>query len=195
MPIGLCRPSLLPMTAPHAPVSCRKPIELGQQVLGRLVGRRVAVPSGLAPEPSTRGRVVSAAMLEVVLRRQLGSRLADQAHVRLSEGLYLLPPLVDLMTLFAASHRDRTQWLEERAACDDFAYALRGEIGAHAFQVGELRIELCLGLAWGCFDWAEGSHAVNWFVSEDGELRFVEPRHDDIYEREHCCGRIDYLFA
>lgn len=165
---------------------------LGQRVSGRLMGRRIGGRDGAT---LLRGHVIAARALEAMLRRQLASCLAEPARLRLSEGLYLLPPLGELMRLLAASRRDRTEWLEDRAECDDFAYALRSEAGSHAFEVGELRIALCLGLAWGGFDWIDGVHAVNWFVADDGELRFVEPRHDDIYEKNHCRGRIEYMFA
>jgi hypothetical protein len=165
---------------------------LGQRISGRLVGRRFG---GRENGSTLRGHIVAAPALEAMVLRQLDGRLVGAARLRLSEGIYLLPPLGELMRLLAASRRERTEWLEDRAECDDFAYALRSEAGAHGFAVGEMRVSLCLGLAWGGFDWIDGAHAVNWFVADDGELRFVEPRHDDIYERDHCRGQIEYMFA
>jgi hypothetical protein len=72
---------------------------------------------------------------------------------------------------------------------------LKGEMSIHAYDTGDIRYGLCVGMVWGNFAWVEGYHAVNWFIASDGALRFIEPQNDSVSDVSQCQGAISLLIA
>lgn len=172
---------------------------LGAIMPGKLVGPRISsLEESGTPRPSeenSAGVVANADALEGALKVQLAGKLRADPGIRLGDKSFYLPTVLEVKGILAASAGDRRVWLEERFDCDDFAYVLKGEISVHAYATNSLRFGLCFGIVWGNFDWVDGYHAVNWFISNDGELRFVEPQDDVIHNASECSGDVWLLLA
>lgn len=176
-------------------------VRLSTTIHGRLVGPRITTRSAislygsdLAVDAMRPGRLLAAPDLERLLRTALAGRLAPAAVLRCGDRHYYLPTRPEIALLLRASQRDRRQHLLERYDCDDFAHAIKGEMTAHAHDTGELRHGLCVGLAWGRFDWTGPEyHAVNWVVTSDEALWLIEPQTDDIYPHPRATGDIDLI--
>lgn len=141
------------------------------------------------------GMIVSSSSLDGMLRRILAGKLLVDPGIRFGDGSFYLPLLNEVEAILKASQSDRRTWLAERFDCDDFAYVLKGEMSVHAYETPGLKFGLCVGIVWGYFDWVQGYHAVNWFLDDQGVLRFVEPQTDQIYDLTHCQGEISLLLA
>ncbi|WP_143467748.1 lectin MOA-related protein [Leptolyngbya ohadii] len=180
---------------------------------GRLVGRRVAGVTDIAAAgqdsqtrsmtiapheaeaPLARGVAVPGYYVSEVVQRSLVGKLAADPGMRYGDAFYYLPTLEEVQFILKASELERRTWTEERFDCDDFAYVLKGEMSAHAYDIGPSRFGLCVGIVWGYFNWLEGYHAVNWFIGVDKKLRFIEPQNDSIYSAEDCVGDIQLLLV
>lgn len=176
--------------------------KLGTSIPGRLVGPRIAAArvspmrrGSPAAKASSAGRVAPAADLHAAATQALAGKLAPDPGIRFGDSAFYLPTADEVDTILAASRADRRRWLAERYDCDDFAYVLKGEMSAHAYASAELRHGLCVGIAWGDFDWVDGLHAVNWFIAADGVLRFIEPQTDRIHDVSACKGGISLLLV
>lgn len=165
---------------------------------GRLVGPRVDAVEAFATSagaPTTQGTLATSPVLQGVIKKKLGRKLLRGTVVHLGDGTFYLPAVVEVQAILAASESDRRSWMAERFDCDDFAYVLKAEMSVHAYEHAGLKFGLCVGMAWGIFDWVNGMHAVNWFIANDGDLRFIEPQGDVIHDASHCLGDISMVLA
>lgn len=177
---------------------------IGSQIRGKLIGRRVpSLPdtgvsgsSGSLELPGgDTGTVASSNDLQEMVQKTLAGNLAEDPGIRFGDGSFYLPTIEEIQLILQSSELDRREWLAERFDCDDFAYVLKGEMSTHAYQSDSLRYALCVGLVWGSFDWIDEYHAVNWFIESGGNLAFIEPQTDVIYEASHCKGQITLLLV
>ena len=130
------------------------------------------------------------------VKSRLSGRFAADPGIRYGDGSYYLPTRAEIEAIMRASQSDRRMWLQERFDCDDFAYVLKGEISAHAYDTEEHRYGLCSGIVWGYFDWiVQPFHAVNWVLTSDTTLWLIEPQTDAIYPAERCTGGITRLLV
>jgi Agglutinin C-terminal len=169
---------------------------LGRSAPGRLVGRRIDVRARnfVAASPDN-GTIAPTSSLAGAVKKRLAGKLADDPGIRFGDGVFYLPKISEVKDILDESSADRRVWMTERFDCDDFAYVLKSEMSIHAYESASLRYALCVGIVWGNFDWVSGYHAVNWFIADDGELRFIEPQSDEIYDISHCSGGISLLLV
>lgn len=184
-------------------------VSFTKQLSGSLVGRRMAeirsaggpraramaVPGAPAARVEPAGRLAKANRVDALIRAALGDRFGADPGLRLGDSEFYLPTVDEVTQILVASQLDRRTWLEERYDCDDFAYCLKGEMSAHAYDAGALRFGLCVGIVWANFSWVEGFHAVNWFIASDEQLRLIEPQTDEIYAASECRGDISLLLV
>ena len=128
--------------------------------------------------PASEKTYIKAAELRVLLTKALGKKLADQYTMRFADGSYFCPPLSEAKKIIKASRLDKKTWVEERFDCDDFAHVLKAHFAEAAYKNGKRRAAHCFGVVWGSLPTA---HAINWMVTDDLKLRFVEPQSDAIY--------------
>lgn len=174
-------------------------MSFGKQLEGALVGPRItdnwlSGQESLIPSAS-QGTVVSVNTVQGIVQRQLTGKFASDPGIRFGDGTYYLPTIQEVREILSKSQADRRTWLAERFDCDDFAYVLKGEMSIHAYDTGDIRYGLCVGMVWGNFAWVKGYHAVNWFIASDGALRFIEPQNDSVYDVSQCQGAISLLIA
>lgn len=170
-------------------------------VRGRLVGPRFDAPAESAitaqafkaPGGPEDAAVDHDALLPWL--RQEAFKYDQDPTVRLGDAIYYVPRRAEVEQLLERSLLDRREWLEERHDCDDFAYVLKGEASSHAYDAPGLRFGLCLGIAWGYFDWARGYHAINWALTSDAGLLLIEPQSDELYEPYRCSGGVDLILV
>ncbi len=175
---------------------------------GRLVGPRVPALASIEPQATTRslrapysqqhpqGREIDTESLKILVQRALAGKLANDHEIHYGDTHFYLPTLAEVALILQASHLDRKKWMQERFDCDDFAYVLKGEMSAHAYDAPDLHLGLCSGIVWGCFDWTgDEFHAVNWAVTSDEVVWLIEPQTDDIYPIERCTGGISLLLV
>ena len=166
-----------------------------KSLAGHLVGPRVnaARESDAGFLEVTPGSVASKNTVEGVVQQYLSGKFSGDPGIRYGDGTYYLPTLQEVQLILSESQANRRTWLEERFDCDDFAYVIKGEMSVHAYDTGDIKYGLSVGIVWGNFDWVSGYHAVNWFVASDGVLRFIEPQTDLIYDASRCQGGISLL--
>lgn len=174
-------------------------MSIGKQLEGGLVGPRItdnwmSGQESLIPSAS-QGTVVPVNTVQGIVNQQLTGLFASDSGIRFGDGTYYLPTIQEVQEILSKSESDRRTWLAERFDCDDFAYVLKGEMSVHAYDTGDIRYGLCVGMVWANFTWVKGYHAVNWFIASDGTLRFIEPQNDSIYDVSQCQGAISLLIA
>jgi len=171
------------------------PLAFVREASGRLVGRRFDSGRGPGDAPAAQGAVAKSTFVLQVAQQALAGKFSSDPGIRTGDGIYYLPTLDEVRQLLAESNGDRRQWLAERFDCDDFAYVLKGEASVHAYDAGDLRYGLALGMVWGNFDWVNGYHAINWFVDNVGTLYLIEPQSDAVYPASRCLGDIGLLLV
>lgn len=166
-----------------------------ENLQGSLVGRRFADAKSLLDKPAG-GRLMSAVNVKELIIQQLGEALVDQKNVRFGDNQYYLPTQDEMDFIITESGLERKKFMAERFDCDDFAFILKGEVSAHAYQAGQLTCGICAGIAWGYFQWnPRGYHAANWFLDSSGVLNFIEPQWDVIFPVEQCQKGVDLFLA
>lgn len=180
---------------------------LAKTISGRLTGKRISAQSpspnpearaeALEPNapPTTQGHIAPSSSLEGLVRQKLAGKFFSDPGIRFGDGTFYLPTREEVEFILEKSQLDRRRWLAERFDCDDFAYVLKGEMSIHAYETNGFKFGLAVGMVWGDFDWVPGFHAVNWFITPDLEILFIEPQTDQIYDAAHCRGNIRLLLV
>lgn len=158
---------------------------------GQFVGKRFddsKIVKGRQPS----GKVASFEWLHSTVQNYIGGYLTDNAAVRFADEQYYLPTKEELNYLLQESRLERMAWTQERFDCDDFAYALKGEMSVHAYKTESVTMGFAVGIAWGEFSWVEGLHAINWAMDSEGQFYFIEPQSDGLYPHNDCTS-VDLL--
>jgi len=130
--------------------------------------------------PGTRSSKVyiSADDLQVLVAKSLKGKLDKKFTLYTADSQFYCPPLADARQIIDASTLDRKTWAGERFDCDDFALVLKSHFAEAAYADGKRRAAHCFGIVWGMLP---DCHAINWMVTNDLELLFIEPQSDKIF--------------
>lgn len=133
------------------------------------------------PRKGTRNNktYITADKLRELITKQLGKKLDASFQIYIADEKYYCPPLKDVRQIVKESALDRQTWVEERFDCDDFAITLKANFAQASYKDGQRRHAHCCGVVWGMFDGE--AHAINWVVTSDKRLRFIEPQTDEIF--------------
>ncbi|NLH50425.1 MAG: lectin MOA-related protein [Myxococcales bacterium] len=117
-----------------------------------------------------------------ILKAKLGKRLVPGCHPFFSDASYFLTPLVHAKEIIANSRAAMSEYAytEEVFDCDDFALVMKANFCQAAFKEGLRRAPHCFGILWGNVS-PLGGHAINWMITADKELWFVEPQTGEVY--------------
>ncbi|MFH0734565.1 MAG: lectin MOA-related protein [bacterium] len=77
--------------------------------------------------------------------------------------------------------------------CDDFAFALKGNIAIFNRNVARKPHSWAVGLIWGEFDWVPGPHVINWVFTRDNGLFLIEPQNGKLENFGRCKGNISLV--
>ncbi len=168
---------------------------IGPRPTGPRFNMTAESPLASVPAPPAQGTLASSQDVHDVVAASLAGKFASDPGIRYGDEQFYLPSLDEIAWILGESQLDRRTWLQNRFDCDDFAYVLKGEMSSHAYANAELTCGLCVGIAWGNFDWLEGNHAVNWFIDSTGTLGFIEPQDDRIFPASSCTGNLYLLLA
>ena len=121
---------------------------------------------------------IKSAELRTLIVQQLGRKLSSNLSLHLADNEYYCPPLANAKEIITNSEVNRNTWVEEKFDCDDFAHVLKGHFAEAAYKNGDRRKPHCFGIVWGSLP---DAHAINWMVTDDLKLRFIEPQDDRIF--------------
>lgn len=168
---------------------------IGPRTTGPRFSMAAESPLASVTAPPAQGRLASSNDVHEIVAASLAGKFASDPGIRYGDEQFYLPSLDEVAWILGESQLDRRTWLQNRFDCDDFAYVLKGEMSSHAYANAELTCGLCVGIAWGYFDWLEGNHAVNWFIDSTGALGFIEPQDDRMFPAASCKGNLYLLLA
>ena len=121
---------------------------------------------------------LSADSLRQLLTNQLAGKFDKSIMIYLADSEFYCAPLADIEEIVANSRLDKNTWIAERFDCDDFAHVLKAHFCESAYANGERRTAHAFGVVWGNLP---DAHAINWVVTDDLKLRFIEPQSDQIF--------------
>lgn len=129
---------------------------------------------------SSRGRknYLTADQVRQVVVRRLAGKFDSAFQLYLADERYYLPPECDVKEIVVNSKLDQRTWCAERFDCDDFALVMKAHFCEAAYADGKRRAAHCFGIVWGMLP---DAHAINWVITSDGVLRFIEPQTGRIF--------------
>ncbi len=106
--------------------------------------------------------------------------LRHTPNVWLSDAKYYTVRPDDLTKFLETNPVHKRKYLTEGQDCDDFSFELMGDM---ATLYSEKDHNAAFGIVWGnpAFDLSAG-HAWNWFIDDSGNLKYVEPQNDEIFD-------------
>jgi len=122
---------------------------------------------------------ISGSEVDKVLKDQLKGKLASGCKIHYADATYFLTPLSEARRIIHQSFVDAQKWTQEKFDCDDFALVLKADFAIDGYKNGERRAAYCMGIVWGQLP---GPHAINWIITEDLKVRFIEPQNDQIFD-------------
>eukprot|EP01156_Anaeramoeba_ignava_P011255 Anaeramoba_ignava/a482504_22.p4 GENE.a482504_22~~a482504_22.p4 ORF type:complete len:144 (+),score=11.40 a482504_22:2655-3086(+) len=84
--------------------------------------------------------------------------------------------------------------LGEGFDCDDFSFTFKGQISLYG-RYRQLEHSLCVGIAWGFFEWRNGIHATNWVLCDNNKFYWIEPQDGKIYSIDECKGQLRFIIV
>ena len=139
------------------------------------------------------GATISAKDLEDFLRSKLGDKLVDGLQLHAADTDYFLPSLDTVKTILDQSRMKelaRPSGGKLRAQsfdCDDFSLLLKARFAYAAYREPDKyqNRPYCFGIVWGLLPFPF-PHSMNWVVTDDMELYFIEPQREEIIPLSKC---------
>ena len=108
-----------------------------------------------------------------IVNESLTGKFWPSFNLYLGDAEYYCPPKRDVEEILELSKVDRYQWTEDLFDCDDFAHVLKAHFAEAAYKDGQRRKAHCFGVVWGSLP---DAHAINWVITDDRQLWFIEPQ-------------------
>ena len=155
-------------------------------------------------QPATGGPTISAKELEELLKSKLGDKLVDGLRLHAADTDYFLPSLDTVRTILSQSRMKELaspsdDKLDAQSFdCDDFSLLLKARFAYAAYREPQKyqNRPYCIGIVWGLLPFPF-PHSMNWVVTEDEELYFIEPQREEILSLDQCQNfrYINFLMA
>jgi hypothetical protein len=139
-------------------------------------------------------QLITASELRVLISEKLKDKLGENFDLFIADSKYYCPPLKDARVIIKKSKVNRRKWVFNRFDCDDFAHVLKAHFAEAAYADGERRYAHCFGILWERPSYIF-SHAINWMVNDDLELRFIEPQKDRIFNPRKADKNIYFMLV
>jgi hypothetical protein len=136
-------------------------------LLGFLAGTKVKKPLNTT-NWSSENLPVSDKHIDMVAIRRILKQSCPGAEVFLSDKSYLACSRADIEAFLDQDKTNKHQYVVEEYDCDDFSYRLMGQFAVEGWA------RLAFGIVW------TDRHALNCFITENGEFRLIEPQTDKI---------------
>jgi len=107
-------------------------------------------------------------------------------HIHVSDGSYGCYPKSEVERFLEENGIDKMKYYKERFDCDNFALALAGR-ESEWYAGCNVESGSAFGIVHGDIrkkesDTKSRPHAVNFFISDEGELWLIEPQTDELYK-------------
>jgi hypothetical protein len=132
------------------------------------------------------GQVLATTVIKNRLGNMLGNYWLTRYYAGFSDSSYYLPSLREMQAFISAHPITSSIYLGEGFDCDDYTFVFKGNMSLFTRDNLQLKHSVCVGIAWGYFTWRPEYHAVNWFLDNDGVLRWIEPQDGNIYLLDQC---------
>jgi hypothetical protein len=125
--------------------------------------------------------IISRDQLRKLVSERLKGKLGKKFCLHMADVNYYLPPKKDIDKIINGSKMKETSKLAgnvrgERFDCDDFALLLKARFSYAAYRDKKYpNIPHCFGIVWGLLPFPF-PHSLNWYVTDDHQLWFVEPQ-------------------
>lgn len=125
--------------------------------------------------------IISRNELRDLIAQELDGKLEENFCLYMADIRYYLPPKENADAIIHGSKiREMTDSVDnvrgERFDCDDFALLLKARFSYAAYRDRTYpNFAYCFGIVWGLLPSPFG-HSLNWYISADRELWFVEPQ-------------------
>ncbi len=135
------------------------------------------------------------------LKNRLGVKLGPYfatnryRYAGFSDNEFYIPTRQEIETFLNHNPINPGKLYDESFDCDDYAFVLKGSVSLYVRNSEQFTASMCIGIAWGMFQWAEGLHACNWALDSDFELIWIEPQNGEIYNLSECRGNLELLIA
>ncbi len=134
---------------------------------------------------------ISQRELQRLVESALAGSLSNNWCLHSSDSRYYLPTLEEARTIIENSNMARLASAEsatdrgEIFDCDDFSLLLKARFAYAAYRNRDRHVNApyCFGIVWGLLPFPF-PHSLNWMVTDDRELHFIEPQRQEIIPRE-----------
>jgi len=111
-----------------------------------------------------------------------------------SDNQYYLPNYTELQGILSQNPVFSNVNLGEGFDCDDYSFVLKGSFSMYGKNIG-LKASICLGIAWGLFNWRLEFHSCNWILLDDYSFWWVEPSNKNLHELRSCRGGLTLMLV
>lgn len=111
-----------------------------------------------------------------------------------SDSRYYLPDYTELQNMLAQNPVFSSNDLGEGFDCDDYSFVLKGSFSLYGKNIG-LEASICLGIAWGLFNWRSEFHSCNWILLDNFTFWWVEPSNKNLHEVHSCRGGLTLMLV
>lgn len=137
------------------------------------------------------GATISRADLKALVEAALPDSLSSNWCLHSSDSCYYLPSLEEARTIIDNSNMAQlaspggTRGRGECFDCDDFSLLLKARFAYAAYSNRDrhLNAPYCFGIVWGLLPFPF-PHSLNWMVTDDRRIHFIEPQRQEIIPRE-----------
>ena len=139
------------------------------------------------------GTTISAKDLEAFLRSQLEGKLVNGLRLHAADTDYFLPSLDTVKTILSQSRMKELaspsddKLNAQSFDCDDFSLLLKARFAYAAYREPQKyqNRPYCFGIVWGLLPFPF-PHSMNWVVTDDMELYFIEPQREEVIPLSDC---------
>lgn len=115
--------------------------------------------------------------LKALIRRQLANKLTPSSIILLTDEQFTAIDKYRVMDIYQRSGLNSNKFKKEKHDCDDFALLLKAKFIEAVASDHSTAHAYAFGIVMGNMP---TPHAVNWFLTPDMEILFIEPQTGDI---------------
>lgn len=141
-------------------------------------GYPAAVPENFHGMPTKNGMYLSRGNIRELIEDKLDGKLQSDCHYIFSDKTYFCPELEDAKKIIDISIVETRKYRPNVFDCDDFAFLLKADFIKAAYNDEKRKIPYCMGMVHG---YLPGPHAINWLITSDWKLHFIEPQSDSVF--------------
>lgn len=144
-------------------------------------------------ESMSEAATISATELQTLVNKTLENQLVRGLQLHTADSRYCLPSYAGAETIIRNSRMKEmadpgsSAMRGQSFDCDDFSLLLKARFAYAAYRDSEnyRNRPYCFGIAWGLLPFPF-PHSMNWMVTDDRRLYFIEPQREEIIPLDQC---------